>query len=170
MSVPIPSIRSSFIGRDHDLAALERVLVSPETRLVTVTGFGGVGKTRLVSELSDRLVAEYPGGIWFVPLAHVRDPELVLTAVAAELGIRDLDAVETLRRIAERVGQTRSLIVLDNLEQVIQSGPAIARLMQAAPTLTILATSRQPLQLQGEIEYPLRPLAIDGRQWQGNRG
>ncbi len=96
-----------------------------------------------------------------MPVAHVRDPELVLATIAAELGIRDLDAGETLERVSEHLGSERALIALDNLEQVIESGPAIARLLLTAPKLTVLATSRQPLQLQGEIEYPLRPLPID---------
>jgi predicted ATPase/DNA-binding CsgD family transcriptional regulator len=162
VSVSPSAIRSSFIGRDRDLAALERMLLRPETRLVTVTGPGGVGKTRIVSELAPGLHAEFPAGVWFVPVAHVRDADLVLAAIAAELGIRDLDSGETLERVADRLGNERSLIVLDNLEQVIECGPAVARLLQAAPQVTILATSRQPLQLQGEVEYPLRPLQIDG--------
>ena len=162
MSVPPSAIRSSFIGREREIAALERLLGRPETRLITVTGPGGVGKTRIVSELVPRLIAEFPGGWWFVSVAHVRDADLVLAAIAAELEIRDLVAGETAERIAERLAGARSLIVLDNLEQVIESGPPIARLLQMAPDLTILATSRQPLQLQGEIEFPLRPLLVEG--------
>ena len=163
MSVQNTAIRSSFIGRERDLAALTRLVRHPTTRMVTVTGPGGVGKTRLVSELVPKLQAEFPGSAWFVPIAQIRDPELVLATIAAELGIRDIDAGETLVRIAERLGESRTLVVLDNLEQVIECGPAIAQLLLSAPELFILATSRQPLQLQGEIEYPLRPLPIESQ-------
>ena len=104
MSVPLTSIRSSFIGRERDLAALARLIRQPAIRLVTVTGPGGVGKTRVVSELVPQLQAEYPGGVWFVPIAAIRDPELVLATIAAELGIRDIDAGETLMRVVERLG------------------------------------------------------------------
>lgn len=155
-------IRSSFLGREHELSELENLLLRPETRLVTVTGPGGVGKTRIVNELAPRVEAEFPGGCWFVSVAHLRDAGLVLATIAAELDIRDSVVGETLDRIADRLAGKRSLLVLDNLEQVIECGPAIARLLQAAPGLTILATSRQPLQLQGEIEYPLRPLSVEG--------
>jgi len=158
---PAAPIRSSFIGRERDLAALEQLARRPETRLITVTGSGGVGKTRLVNEIVPVLRDDFPGGIWFVPVAHVREADLVLAAIAAELGIRDLDAGETLDRIAERIGAERSLLVLDNLEQVIECGPIVVQLLLAVPSLMILATSRQPLQLQGEIEYPLRPLQVD---------
>lgn len=155
------SNRSSFIGRERDLAALERLARRPEARLITITGPGGVGKTRIASEIAPVLQDDFPGGTWFVSLAHVRESELVLAAVAAGLGIRDLDSGETLDRIVERLGNERSLIVLDNLEQVIESGHGLVQLLLAVPSLTILATSRQPLQLQGEVEYPLRPLQVD---------
>lgn len=156
------TMRSSFLGRESDIVALERLLRLPETRLVTVTGPGGVGKTRLASELLPILDAGFPGGRWFVPISHLRDAELVLAAIAVELGIRDIDAGETFERVVDRLGETRSLVVLDNLEQVIESAPIVARLLLSVPGLTMLATSRQPLQLQGEIEFPLRPLQIDG--------
>ncbi|MCA9640224.1 MAG: hypothetical protein KC492_05990, partial [Myxococcales bacterium] len=127
---------------------------------VTVTGVGGVGKTRLVNELHSHLDGQFAGGIWFVPVAHVREPEQVLAAVATRVGIRDLDADETIRRVVERFDGQPSLLMLDNLEQVIECGTIIARLLHAAPALTILATSRQPLHLLGEVEFPVRPLPV----------
>lgn len=151
-------IRSSFIGRADELSALESALHRPDARLITVTGPGGVGKTRLATELARSVATFYPGGVWVVPVAHVRQSELVLAEVAAALGIRDLDAKETLERVAERLGRAPSLLVLDNLEQVAGGTPIIAQLLHRCARLTILTTSRQPLQLQGEIEYPLRPL------------
>lgn len=158
MSFHAPSMRSIFIGREAELAALGRMLEQHGNRLITVTGPGGVGKTRLVSELLPGLLSGYPGGVWFVPVAHIRLPELVVGEVAAELGIRDLDASETLDRVAERLDGSPVLLVLDNVEQVTECGGTLAALLQRCPGLTIMATSRQPLQIQGEVEFPLRPL------------
>ncbi|MCO5220893.1 MAG: AAA family ATPase [Thermomicrobiales bacterium] len=161
MSLPSSAtLRTSFVGRDAELASLRSLILRPATRLVTVTGVGGVGKTRLVNELHSHLDGQFAGGIWFVPVAHVREPEQVLAAVATRVGIRDLDADETIRRVVERFDGQPSLLMLDNLEQVIECGTIIARLLHAAPALTILATSRQPLHLLGEVEFPVRPLPV----------
>jgi predicted ATPase/DNA-binding CsgD family transcriptional regulator/Tfp pilus assembly protein PilF len=154
-------MHSSFIGRNDELTALDQLITGQRNRLITVTGPGGVGKTRLVTEVVRRLDGSFPSGVWVVPLAHLRQPELVLASIATHLGIRDIDAGETLDRVAERLGNQPTLLVLDNLEQVIDCGPTIVQLLQRAPALVILATSRQPLQLHGEIEYPLRPLQTE---------
>lgn len=161
LSPSIPAIRSSFIGRAGDLAALERLTLEPEIRLITVTGPGGVGKTRLVTELVQHVGENAPGRVPIVPLAHIRRPELVVPSIAAQIGIRDIDPGETLDRVVERLSGKPALLVLDNLEQIIECGPTIVHLLQRAPALTILATSRQPLQLQGEVEFSLRPLQTE---------
>lgn len=161
MSYSTPAIRSSFIGREDDLSSLEDSIARPTTRLLTITGPGGVGKTRLTNELIQQVRATLPGEIWFVPLAHIRQPDLLIGAIAAELGIRDLDAGETFERVVERLTGSPALLVLDNLEQIVECGPKVMQLLQRVPNLTILATSRQPLQVQGEFEYPLRPLQTE---------
>jgi predicted ATPase/DNA-binding CsgD family transcriptional regulator len=161
MSSPAPGIRSSFIGRDDDLAALEQLVLEPGIRLVTVTGPGGVGKTRLVIELMRRLSERIPGRTAIVPLAHIRRPELVVPSIAVQIGIRDIDSGETLDRVVERLSGEPMLLVLDTLEQVIDCGPTIVHLLQRVPALTILATSRQPIQVHGEVEFSLRPLQTE---------
>lgn len=161
MSPSAPAIRSSFIGRDSDLAALERLVLDPDIRLVTVTGPGGVGKTRLVTELIQRSSEALPNRTTIVPLEHIRRSELVVPSIAVQLGIRDIDAGETLDRVVERLGCEPALLVLDNLEHVIDCGPTIAHLLHRAPALTVLATSRQPLQLHDEVEFPVRPLQTE---------
>jgi predicted ATPase/DNA-binding CsgD family transcriptional regulator len=161
MSPSAPALRSSFIGRESDLAALERLVLDAETRLVTVTGPGGVGKTRLVTEMVQRARETLPGRTAIVPLSHIRLPVLVVPSIAVQLGIRDIDAGETLNRVVERLSGEPVLLVLDNLEQVVDCGPTIVHLLHRAPELTVLATSRQPLQLHSEVEFPLRPLRTE---------
>ena len=129
-------------------------------RLITLTGPGGVGKTRLGIAVADRAVGLFPGGIWFVSLAALDNPSLVLPEVASALGVRDaID--ETLLRISEQVGSLPALIILDNLEHVIAISPEIAR-MQVVPNLTVLSTTREPLMVRGEIAYPVHPLGTEG--------
>lgn len=158
MSSSPSAIRASIIGRDDDIEALESTLQRPDVRLVTLTGTGGVGKTRLAWEIFQRASLTNPGRVWFVPLADVRHSELVAATIAAELGIRDLVAGETFDRIVERLGAEPALLILDNVEHLIDCGPTLGQLVQHAPGTTLLLTSRQPLQLQVEHEFPLRPL------------
>jgi predicted ATPase/DNA-binding CsgD family transcriptional regulator len=161
--IPIPGIaplRGPLLGRDAELADLVAVLTNPDIRLVTITGPGGVGKTRLALAAAPAVTAHFPGGLTVVALAAIVDPDLVLPAIAHALGLRETGErpVETV--LADFLRPRRTLLVLDNLEQVLPVAPRLARLLAECPALLILATSRAALRVSGEQEYPLAPLTL----------
>ena len=132
-----------------------------ETRLLTLTGPGGAGKTRLAIEASNALAEEIPDGAFFVSLDTIRDPALLLPAIAQALAVRESAERPLLQSLAERVVGRRALVLLDNFEQLIEAAPLLTNVLEAAPSLTFLVTSRAALRLSGEREYPVEPL---GRQ------
>ena len=146
----LPRPASSFLGRE---AELQQVLARIErgARLVTLTGPGGTGKTRLALEAAATLVPEYKAGVFWVGLASLRDPALVSETIAQVLGSKD--------GLAEHIGERELLILLDNLEQVIEAASELSELLQACPKLTLLVTSRELLRISGEVEYPVPPMA-----------
>jgi predicted ATPase/class 3 adenylate cyclase len=149
----LPTQLTSFVGREAELAEAGALLAA--NRLVTMTGPGGTGKTRLSLQVAANAAEDFPDGIFFVELETVREPVLVPSRLAAAVGI-----AETARRTAVEVLQEwlagkHVLFVLDNFEQVIDAGPIVADLLRAAPGLKVLATSRAPLHVSGEQEYPV---------------
>jgi predicted ATPase/Tfp pilus assembly protein PilF len=154
-ALPTPVTR--LIGRERELTAA-RVLLA-ESRLLTLLGPGGTGKTRLSLELASSVRDGFPDGMWFVPLAEIADPELVPWSVAQVLGVRDGGSTSPDDRAIAALSERRALLVLDNMEHVLASAPFIARLLGACPKLTVLATSRAPLGIQGEQTFPVPPLA-----------
>jgi predicted ATPase len=148
-NVPLP--QEPLLGRKKDLAAVLRSMRRDGVRLVTVTGPGGVGKTRFALEVAAELADEFPGGTWLVDLAPLRDPELVTPTIARTLGAQG--------ELADHIRDDRLLLVLDNFEQVIEAAAAITPLLARCPQLSILVTSRESLHLTGEREHPLKPLA-----------
>ncbi|HYB85861.1 MAG TPA: BTAD domain-containing putative transcriptional regulator [Streptosporangiaceae bacterium] len=166
----LPAQLTSFVGREDELALLGRLL--DESRLVTLTGPGGAGKTRLAIEASAALVAERPDGVWFVPLAPVRDaldvPQAVLTAIGVHEAIWATDqaavqaaVMQPLDRLADVLASRKPVLVLDNCEHLLDAVAALAgRLLADAPGVRILATSREPLGITGEMLCPVPSLPL----------
>jgi predicted ATPase/class 3 adenylate cyclase len=147
----IPVALDPMIGRKRELAELVRLFIREGARLVTLTGPGGIGKTRLALAASGELVDSFRDGVAFVELASIRQPELVLPAIAEALGAQE----NAVAHLSDR----EQMLLLDNVEQVVEAAPEIARLLTQCPGARVLATSREPLRVAGEREIPLRTLA-----------
>jgi len=155
----LPAPVSSFVGREAELESIERLL--REVRLLTLTGVGGGGKTRLALEAARRALPDFPGGVFFVDLSVVTDPGLVAPRVAASLGVREEVDRELAGLIAARLRDAEALIVLDNCEHLREASARSADdLLAAAPWARVLATSREPLGAPGETNYPVPPLGL----------
>jgi predicted ATPase/class 3 adenylate cyclase len=148
----LPVAATPLIGRERELADLV-ALLRDGARAVTVIGPGGTGKTRLALQAAAELVEEFPGGVFWVSLGGLTDPELVIPTIG-----NTLDAQGDL---AEHIGKKKLLLLLDNFEQLLEAAPAVAALLSGAPGLKVLVTSRSPLHIAAEREYPLDPLSDD---------
>ncbi|MEP7224323.1 MAG: adenylate/guanylate cyclase domain-containing protein [Actinomycetota bacterium] len=148
-NLPIPT--TSFLGRDYELAEVISLLARNDVRLLTLTGPGGTGKTRLALQAAAEASDHYPNGVWWVPLAPLRDPELVLETAALVVGSKN--------GLAEHVADKRMLLLFDNFEQVVKAAADLADLFALCPNLDILVTSRERLRVRGEQTYPVPPLA-----------
>ncbi|HUG15405.1 MAG TPA: tetratricopeptide repeat protein [Thermomicrobiales bacterium] len=149
---------SSFVGREADIARVCSLLSS--TRLLTLTGPGGIGKTRLALVIARAVAAEFGDGVFFVSLAPVSDPALVISTIAAALRVQETADRTTLHGLMDLLAGKQALLVLDNFEQVIDAAPVVAALLGACPRLKVLITSRMPLRIAGEQEAPVQPLAL----------
>jgi predicted ATPase/class 3 adenylate cyclase len=154
----LPVQLTSFVGREKEIAEVRRLL--EQTRLVTLSGPGGVGKTRLAVAVAERLRDRFAAGIVFVPLAAVTRPELALAGIARAVGADLAGTDAPLEALAEQLGDGRWLLVLDNLEQVIDVAGDLGELLARCPGVAILATSRTVLGLDAEREYPVAPLSL----------
>jgi hypothetical protein len=159
-STRLPAPASSIIGREVEVAAIVELLRGSHARLVTLTGPGGVGKTRLSLEVVRIIARGFSGGVHVVSLANISDPDLVVSAIAQQLGATQQDAVSPMDRVRERLGGRRTLVVLDNFEQVVGAAPGVAELLADNPRLTLLVTSRTPLQIRSETEFDVQPLPV----------
>ncbi len=146
----LPHPASSFVGRDAEVAEVVSRLQNG-ARLLTLTGPGGSGKTRLAIEAAATLVPQFKAGVFWVGLATIRDAALVSDTIAQTLGTKEA--------LAKHIGERELLLLLDNLEQVVESAPELAALVEACPNLALLVTSRELLRVKGEVEYPVLPLA-----------
>jgi predicted ATPase/transcriptional regulator with XRE-family HTH domain len=159
-AAPLPVPLDELVGREREVAAITETLRGDEVRLVTLTGPGGVGKTRLAIVVADDAAAHFSGGVAFVGLAHIRDASLVASAVAQGLGVRASGVESVKDSLIAALGTGKTLLVLDNFEQVIDAAPLAVDLLAACPQLTIMVTSRAPLRLRGEFEVPVVPLDL----------
>ncbi len=156
-NLPVPP--TNFIGRARDVSAVSDLLLRKDVRLVTLTGMGGTGKTRLSLEVGRALLEDFAQGVYFVDLASLSNPGLVAPTIARSMGIGEAGR-PPLESLKDYLADKAILAILDNFEQVTAAAPVVAELLASAPGFKVLATSRIPLQLRGEHEYPVSPLVL----------
>jgi len=159
----LPMSRTGFVGREKEAAAAKELLLRQDVRLATVTGPGGIGKTRLAVEVASGLAASFPGGIHFVPLSPLSDPGLIASVIVQTMGIGEAGGQSPLVILKKNLQDSLRapmLLLLDNFEHLIPAAPIVAELLVMSPHLKILVTSRAALHVYGEHEFPVPPLAL----------
>ena len=159
----LPAPRTGFVGREKEVAAAKELVLRQDVRLVTITGPGGIGKTRLAAQVAGELVEHFPGGTHFVPLSSLTDPGLIASAIVQTLGIGEAGGqspLEILMRNLQDSSRAPMLLLLDNFEHLVQAAPTVADLLATGPNLKIMVTSRGALHVYGEHEFPVPPLAL----------
>ena len=158
----LPSPPTPLVGRERELAEISDLLGSSEVRLLTLTGIGGVGKTRLALALARAALVEdrFPDGVAYVALAPLRDPALVVSTIARSLDLREEQGQSAADALRAHLREKRTLLVLDNLEHLLEAADEVVHLIGACADLVVLATSRAPLRVRGEQEYPVPPLML----------
>ena len=156
----LPMQLTSLLGREHETGALSQLLRSPEVRLVTITGPGGVGKTSLALQVVHDLQDAFTDGVFFISLAAITDSTLIIPTIAHTLGVIESPNRLLLDSLKEFLCDRQALVLLDNFEQIVSTAPLMTELLSACAELRMLVTSREALRLRGEQEFPLSPLAL----------
>jgi predicted ATPase/tRNA A-37 threonylcarbamoyl transferase component Bud32 len=159
----LPVQRTTFIGRDREVAAVRELLLREDGRLVTLTGPAGIGKTRLALQVAAETADRFPAGVFFLPLAAVSDAGLIASSIIQTLGVREGSGqtpLQALQEYLQSLRRTPILFVLDNLEHLITAAPLVAELLSIGPSLKMLVASRGALHAYGEQEFPVPPLAV----------
>src|SRR6202046_1723443 len=158
----LPVQRTAFIGREPEATALRQLLSRVDVQLVTLTGPGGIGKTRLALQVASDAAAEFPGGVCFVPLSAVSDGGLIASTIAQALGVRETGNQSPQQSLKEYVSglDQPMLLLLDNFEHLVSAAPVIGQLLTVGPKLKVAVTSQAPLHVYGEHEFPVPPLAL----------
>ncbi len=160
-NLPVPT--TAFVGRDKELAAVKQMLSRPDVRLVTITGPGGIGKSRLAIEVARDLAERFPSGVYFVPLSAITDPGLIILTIAQTLGLRETGGEAPMNSLKERLRNSSgsaTLLLIDNFEHLVEAAPLLAEVLALAPSLKLLVTSRAALHVYNEHEFPVPPLAL----------
>jgi predicted ATPase/class 3 adenylate cyclase len=156
----LPCQRSPLVGREAEVATVQRLLLRDEVGLLTLTGPGGIGKTRLALQVAAEAVDEFQDGVYFVSLAHITDPTLVAPAIAQTLGVKQVAGRDIVDALEEYLREKRLLLLLDNFEQVVAAATLVVKLLGAALLLKVLVTSREVLHVRDEQEFPVPPLGV----------
>jgi predicted ATPase/DNA-binding XRE family transcriptional regulator len=160
-SLPLPL--TALLGREHEMKVLRHWLAEPAARIMTLVGPGGVGKTRLALEFARGVAEEGSTRVVFAPLAAIRDPAFVASAIAEALGLADVNALDLPKRARLACDDSPTLLVVDNFEHLLAMAPLLAELVTSVKALRLLVTSRAPLRVRGEREFVVGPLAVDAR-------
>ena len=160
LSNHLPIQPTPFIGREKEVAAVLHQLVREDVRLVTLTGPGGVGKTRMALHVAEQVRAHFADGVWFVSLAPISDPDLVIPTIAQTLGLQEAKEGSLLDQLQVSLRERQTLLLLDSFEQVVRAAMHVANLLTSCPYLKVLVTSREVLHVRAEHEFPVPTLSL----------